>query len=328
MQTNVIETGKWERDLEIEVPAERMSKEMSSALRTYQKRLEVPGFRKGKVPLNLIEQRYGPAIRSGVIEDLLPKLLQEATQTAGINPAGTPRITKLEHEPGSALNFTASLDIWPEVELDSYEGLDISRVVHEITDDEMDEQLAELRNRQATERSVERALEKGDVLIADLQRLDDNGEPVEGDRYEERYFHVGNAEAPSPEFEEALVGINAGEERTIDFTYRDDLPNEELAGKEEHFLVTAREVRERSLPELDDEFAKDVGEQFENLDQLKDHVREQMTQRWDFMARQQMRGELMDGLLEKHEIEFPEGLIANYLESIRRERESQAQGQG
>ncbi|MDP7635374.1 MAG: trigger factor, partial [Candidatus Latescibacteria bacterium] len=279
MQTNLIETGKWERDLEVEIPTERMAKEMSSALRTYQKRLEIPGFRKGKVPLNLIEKRYGAAIRSGVIEDLLPRLLQEATQEAGLNPAGTPRITKLDHEPGEALSFTASLDIWPEVELDNTDGLELSRVVHEITDDEFDEQLTELRNRQATEKSVERALEKGDVLIADLQRLDDNGEPVEGDRFEERYFHVGNAEAPSPEFEESLVGMEAGEERAIDFTYRDDLPNEELAGKEEHFLVTAREVRERTLPELDDEFAKDVGEQFENLDQLKDHIRQQMTQR-------------------------------------------------
>ena len=327
MQTNLIETGKWERDLEVEIPAERMAKEMSSALRTHQKRLEIPGFRKGKVPLNLIEKRYGAAIRSGVIEDLLPRLLQEATQEAGLNPAGTPRITKLDHEPGEALSFTASLDIWPEVELDNTDGLELSRVVHEITDDELDEQLTELRNRQATEKSVERALEKGDVLIADLQRLDDKGEPVEGDRFEERYFHVGNAEAPSPEFEESLVGIEAGEERTIDFTYRDDLPNEELAGKEEHFLVTAREVRDRTLPELDDEFAKDVGEQFENLDQLKDHIRQQMTQRWEFMARQQMRGEIMDGLLERHEIEFPEGLINNYLESLRQEREAQGQGQ-
>ncbi|HJN27595.1 MAG TPA: trigger factor family protein, partial [Candidatus Latescibacteria bacterium] len=147
MQTNLIETGKWERDLEVEIPTERMAKEMSSALRTYQKRLEIPGFRKGKVPLNLIEKRYGAAIRSGVIEDLLPRLLQEATQEAGLNPAGTPRITKLDHEPGEALSFTASLDIWPEVELDNTDGLELSSVVHEITDDEFDEQLTELRNR-------------------------------------------------------------------------------------------------------------------------------------------------------------------------------------
>ena len=327
MQTNVIETGKWERDLEVEIPAERVAKELSAAIRTYQKRLEMPGFRKGKVPLTLIEKRYGDGIRAGVIEDLLPRLLQEAMQEAGLNPAGTPRITKLDHEPGEGLKFTASIDVWPEVELDNYEGLEISRVAHEITDEEIDEQLTELRGRQATEKSVERALEKGDVLIADLQRLED-GVAVVGDRYEERYFHIGNAEAPSPEFEEALIGITAGEERTIDFTYRDDLPNEELAGKQEHFMVTAREIRERELPELDDEFAKDVGEQFESLDQLKDHIRGQMTQRWEFMGRQQMRGELMDGLLNNHEIEIPEGLLTNYLESIRQEREEQANQQG
>ena len=236
--------------------------------------------------MRIIESRYGASIRSEVISDMLPTFLQEATHEAGLVPAAPPQISKLDHEPGSALVFTATLDIWPEIELETYEKLEITRMVHEVSDDEINEQLKELQNRQAAERAVERSLEKGDVLIADLQRLDDEGQPVADEKFDERYFLIGDENAPSPEFEEALVGISAGEERNVQFAYRDDLPNEELAGKTEHFAVKAREVRERTLPELDDEFAKDIGEQFQSLDDLRNNIKEQIAGRWNYMSQQ------------------------------------------
>ena len=327
MKTNVIEKGKWERDLEVEVPAERINREMTSAMRRHQKRLEIPGFRKGKVPLKVIEKRFGPSIRHGVIEDLLPTLIHEASEQAGLVPAGSPRITALGEPEGGGLTFTASIDIWPEVEVQGDESLEIEKVTHEVTDTEIDEQIEELRTRNASERSVERALASGDVLIADLQRLDEEGNAVEGEKYEERYFQIGAQDAPSPEFEEALIGIEAGQERKVSFSYRSDLPNEELAGKQEHFFVTAREVRERVLPEVDDEFAKDVGAQFDSLQALRDHIRGQMAERWNYMSRQKLRTDVMESLLKANEIELPGALVQNYVESMRREREKQQQGQ-
>ena len=321
MKTNVIEKGKWERELEVEVPAERVESETATAMRRYQKRLELPGFRKGKVPLRLIESRYGDSIRSDVIGDMLPALMQEAAREAGLVPAAPPRITKLEHEPGQPLSFTAAFDIWPEVEVEKHEGLEVTRMIHAVTDAEVDEQLTELQNRQAAEQTVERPLEKGDVLIADLQRIDESGVPIVGEKYEERYFLIGGDEAPSPEFEEALVGIAAGEERQVRFTYRDDLPNPELAGKEERFLVTAREVRERKLPELDDEFAKDLGDQFQSLEELRTHLRSQLESRWEYAGRQRLRGELIEALLKENPVELPDSLVENYIETMRRERE-------
>jgi len=321
LKTNVIEKGKWERELEVEVPAERVDSETATATRRYQKRLELPGFRKGKVPLKLIESRYGESIRSDVIGDMLPALMQEAAREAGLVPAAPPRITKLEAEPGQPLSFTAAFDIWPEVEIGKYEGLEVTKMVHEVTDEEMEEQLKELQNRQATEQPVERALETGDVLIADLQRTDEAGVAIVGERYEERYFLIGGEDAPSPEFEEALIGIAAGEERPVRFSYREDLPNPELAGKEERFQVTAREVRERKLPELDDEFAKDLGDQFNSLEELQEHLRSQLVSRWEYAARQRQRGELLEGLIKENPVELPDSLVDNYIETMRRERE-------
>ncbi|HCL26971.1 MAG TPA: trigger factor, partial [Candidatus Latescibacteria bacterium] len=328
LKTNVIEKGKWERDLEVEVPAERINREMTAAMRRYQKRLEIPGFRKGKVPLKVIEKRFGPSIRHGVIEDLLPALIREAAEQTGLVPAGSPRITALDEVEDGGLTFTASIDIWPEVEVQGDDVLELEQLAHEVTDAEIDEQIEELRGRNASERSVERALATGDVLIADLQRLDEEGTVVIGEKYEERYFQIGSDDAPSPEFEEALIGIEPGQERKVSFSYRSDLPNEELAGKEEHFEVKVREVRERVLPEVDDEFAKDVGAQFESLQALKDHIRSQMEERWQYMAKQKLRSDVMESLVQANEVELPPSLVQNYVESMRREREQQQQGQG
>ena len=323
MKTNVVEKSQWGRELEVVIEADRVDKELNRAYRNYQKRVEIPGFRKGKVPLRLIVSRYGASIRSEVISDMLPTFLEEATREAGLVPAAPPQIAKLDHEPGSELTFTATLDIWPEIELETYEGLEITRMVHEVTDDEIESQLNELQNRQAAERAVERPLERGDVLIADLQRLDEEGALVEGEKFEERHFHIGDENAPSPEFEEALIGISAGEERKVQFAYREDLPNEELAGKTEHFEVKAREVRERTLPELDDEFAKDLGEQFETLDDLRNNIKEQVAGRWDYMGQQRERSELVGQLIEKNAFELPDSMIENFLHSMRQQDQNQ-----
>ncbi len=323
MKINVTEKGQWGREIEVEVEASRVEKELDKALRKYQRQLEIPGFRKGKVPLKVVKSRFGESIRGEVIGDLLPALVEEATREAGLAPAAPPQISKLDHEPGGDLTFTATLDIWPEIEVENYEKLDATRMVHEVADEEITEQLEELRRRQATEQAVERPLGKGDVLIADLQRLDEGAVPVIGERFEERYFLIGDENAPSPEFEEGLVGMIAGQERKVSFSYREDLPNEELAGKTEHFDVTAREVRERSLPELDDEFAKDVGEQFQTIAELREHISNQIQERWSAMAEQLLRSDLVGQLIEKNEFELPESMVENYLKSMKREQQAQ-----
>ena len=323
MKTNVVEKGQWGREIEVEIAPDRMEKELNRAYRNYQKRVEVPGFRKGKVPLRIIEARYGESIRGEVISDMLPTFLEEATREAGLVPAAPPKISKLDHEPGAALIFTATLDIWPEIELETYEKLEFTRMAHEIADDEVDAQLQELQGRQAAEIAVERPLGKGDVLIADLQRLDEGGTPIIGEKFEERYFLIGDENAPSPEFEEALVGISAGDERNVQFSYREDLPNEELQGKTEHFAVTAREVRERTLPELDDEFAKDVGEQFQTLEDLRNNIKQQIEERWQYMAKQRERNELISQLIEKNPFDLPESMVENYLDTMQRQNQNQ-----
>lgn len=323
MKTNVIETGEWERELEVEIPADRIDAAVANATKKYRKQLEIPGFRKGKVPIRLVEARYGTSIRESVISDLLPALMSEAAEEAGLVLAATPKITKLEHEPGQPLSFTVSMDIWPKVAVDAVEGLRLTKLIHEVSDEEIEGQLKELHGRHATERPAERPLVKGDVLIADLQRIDEAGIPIVGEKFEERYFLIGDENAASPEFDESVLGISAGDVRKVQFSYRSDLENRELAGKTERFEVTSKEVRERTLPKLDDEFAKDVGDQFQTLDELRDHIRSQIEGRWKYISRQSARGELMDGLIRANSFSLPDSLVDNYMDAAKRDREEE-----
>ncbi len=326
VRTNVIEKGQWERELEVEVPAERIDSEVATAFRRYRKRLEIPGFRKGKVPMKVIESRYGPSIRHEVVSRMLPDLVQEAAQSADIVPASTPTITLSDHEPGKPLTFKATMDIWPQIDVENYERLAVSRMTHEVSDEEVDRELEKLRERNATEMSVERPLEKGDVLVADLQGLNEDGVALIGDRYEERYFLIGSDDAPSPEFEEALIGIGPGEERRVDFSYREDLPNKELAGQKRSFNVTVREIRERTLPVLDDEFAKDLGDQFDGLEGLREYLRRQLQETWDSLARRKERSDLVDGLIRGNPFDLPDRLVESYIERVKEERDADGDG--
>ena len=326
VRTNVIEKGQWERELEVEVPAERIDSEVATAFRRYRKRLEIPGFRKGKVPMKVIESRYGPSIRHEVVSRMLPDLVQEAAQSADIVPASTPTITLSDHEPGKPLTFKATMEIWPQIDVENYERLAVSRMTHEVSDEEVDRELEKLRERNATEMSVERPLEKGDVLVADLQGLNEDGVALIGDRYEERYFLIGSDDAPSPEFEEALIGIGPGEERRVDFSYREDLPNKELAGQKRSFNVTVREIRERTLPVLDDEFAKDLGDQFDSLEGLRQYLRRQLQETWDSLARRKERSDLVDGLIRGNPFDLPDRLVESYIERLKEERDADGDG--
>tara|TARA_B100000902_G_scaffold377143_1_gene409077 strand:- start:621 stop:1880 length:1260 start_codon:yes stop_codon:yes gene_type:complete len=325
LKTKITEISEWGRRLEVEIEAEKVDKESEKALKQYQRRLELPGFRKGKVPMRIVESRYGESIRNEVVGRMLPEFLQEAARAEQLTPVAPPQITEMNDEIGSPLTFTAELDIWPDIQLEHTKGLKVTRSLHEVTDEEVDTQLREFQSRQASERSVDRALEGGDVLIADLQRLDENGEFIDGEKFEERYFVIGEDNAPSPEFEEALLGSVAGEERKVEFSYRDDLPNEELAGKTEYFMVSVREVRERILPDLDDDFAKDIGEQFATLKDLRSHLEMEISGRWEQMSQQRERSDLITELIEKNPFELPQSMIENYLKTMK-ERSREQQG--
>ena len=315
MKVEVTESGTWRRTLEVEAPAEAVEERFEAAYRNYSKTLNLPGFRKGRVPVRIVRARFGKAIQGEVLPKLIEEFYQEACETEGLTPISDVSIEEMDFDEGQPLRFKASVDVKPEPHVEHYRGLRVTRPVFRVEESHEEEQLRQLQEQNATEQVVERPAALGDVLLADIQELDASGLPIIGRRQENSTLYIGNPNATNHDLDNQLVGIAVGEERRIRLTQSEDHPDPEQAGQEIRFQVTVKEVRERNVPELDDEFAKDMGD-FESLDALKTRIREDLQGRADYTSRMRLQENLIDALIRENEVEIPESMVTNYLDNL------------
>ncbi len=315
MKVQMTESGAWRRTLEVEVPTEAVEERFEAAYKTYSKSLNLPGFRKGKVPVNIVKARFGKAIQGEVLQKLMEEFYREASQAQDLHPVSEATIEEVDYDEGRPLKFKASVDIKPEFQAEGYKNLKVTRPTFKMEETYLEEQLHYLQNQNATEQVVDRPADLGDVLVADIQELDATGLPIIGSRQEDRTFQIGGPDGSNHDLDNQLVGIASGEERRVRLTHAEDHHNPDLAGQEVGFQVTAKEVRERNLPELDDEFAKDVGE-FESLEDLKTRIRDDLQARSDYTSRKRLEENIIDALIRGNDFEIPESMVDNYLNSL------------
>ena len=331
MNVQVTESGPWRRTLEIEAPAEDVDKRLNDAYRKYSKTLNLPGFRKGKVPLSVIKRQFGPAIKGEVVQEMVEEFYREASEAEGIQPVSQASIDDIDFEEGQPLVFKASVDIRPEITVETYKGLRVTRPVFAVEDEHVEGRLRYMQEESATEQAVERAAEVDDVVFADVEELDESGSPVADHKSEDQSIRLFKTEDDKPtELAEQLMGIAAGEAREITITRpvqdehdhgdhgdHEDHEDHEEEPKEETamFRVTAKEVRERELPELNDELAQNIGG-VETLDELKTQIRAEMQAQYDQAIRQRVEEGLMDALIEGNPFEVPDSMIETYLEGM------------
>ena len=342
MNVQVTESGPWRRTLEIEAPAEDVDKRLDDAYRKYSKTLDLPGFRKGKVPLSVIKRQFGPAIQGEVVQEMVEEFYREASEAEGIQPVSQASIDDINFEEGQPLVFKASVDVRPEITVETYKGLRVTRPVFAVEDEHVEGRLRYMQEESAAEQAVERAADLDDVVFADVEELDEDGSPVADHRSDDQSIRLFKTEDDKPtELAEQLMGIAAGEIREVavtrpvqdDHDHEDcDHDHEEHEGHdhddhdhEEHdeepkeetvmFRVTAKEIRERELPELNDELAQDVGG-VETLDELKTQIRNEMQTQYDHAIRQRVEEGLMDALIEGNPFEVPDSMVENYLEGM------------
>ena len=334
MNVQVTESGPWRRTLEIEAPAEDVDKRLNDAYRKYSKTLNLPGFRKGKVPLSVIKRQFGPAIKGEVVQEMVEEFYREASEAEGIQPVSQASIDDIDFEEGQPLVFKASVDIRPEITVETYKGLRVTRPVFAVEDEHVEGRLRYMQEESATEQAVERAAEVDDVVFADVEELDESGSPVADHKSEDQSIRLFKTEDDKPtELAEQLMGIAAGEAREITITRpvqdehdhdheghdhdHDDHEDHDEEPKEETamFRVTAKEVRERELPELNDELAQNIGG-VETLDELKTQIRAEMQAQYDQAIRQRVEEGLMDALIEGNPFEVPDSMIETYLEGM------------
>ncbi len=308
MQTTVTELPDSKVKIDAEVGADELAQRLDRAAAALAGEIKVPGFRKGKVPPQLVIQRVGrEAVLEEALRDSLPEWYEQALLESGVTPVGDPKLDVDALPPeGEDLRFTIEVGVRPKAQLGDYKGLEVGRPELEVPDEAVQSELDRLREGFASLAPVERPASPGDSLLIDFEGAID-GEPFEGSQSKDFLIELG-AEGLLPEFDAALAGAAAGDHREVQVTFPDDHRPDELAGKTATFQVTVNEVREKNLPELDDEFAAEASE-FETLDELRDHIRGQISEAFERRADAEFREAAVDAAAAQATLEIPHDLV-------------------
>lgn len=308
------------RELDLEIPAENVQKTTEKIAKDLARVARVPGFRPGKAPVTLIRRRFADEIKGEVLESLVPEFVQQALTEKKLNPITRPEIDKVDFTEAGPLKFRASFEVLPDFELGDYKDLKIELETSEVDDAEIDKTLEEMRQRAATYAPVEgRGAQDGDYVQAKLMGTPSGGgDPVRSDNVT---CHIG-AEETLPAFSQNLRGASAGETRRFETKYPDDYPDPKLAGKSYNFAVEVRSIKEKKLPELNDEFVKDLGEGAlgaTTLGELRDKIRERLNAARDEQQRAQANEKILEELVKRHDFPVPHALIEHQMD-VRLER--------
>ncbi|MDX1579272.1 MAG: trigger factor [Gemmatimonadota bacterium] len=277
------------------------------------KTVRLKGFRKGKVPLKVVEERYGPVIDERTLTTLVNEGFRAAVAEHDLETIGEPGVADVEYEPGEQLSFSVEVEVMPEIELGRTGGFRLEKPEIEVAEEEVDEILESLRSDHAVLEPVERAPEAGDVVSVLIRSSDDA--PEESEVEERPYrFELGEGHA-IPDVEEAILTLEPGQEGEFDVTYPDDFGSEALAGRTRRLTIRLVDVRSKRLPELDDDFALEVGD-FDSFEALREAVREDVVAHKEHEAREALREALIDRIIEANAFEVPPSLTSRYLDRV------------
>jgi trigger factor len=315
------------REIQVEIPVEVVAGETETLVSKYQRTARIPGFRKGKVPATIIRQRFAEDLKSEVVETLVPKYFHQETEKQGLNPVSQPKVSDLHVHDGEPLRFKATFEVLPEIELAGYRDLAPEKPEITVTDEEVQESLNRLTEQQATYAAVEdRPLQDGDYAQVSFTGTPQaapapEGEAASADKaapaaqpinVEEVMVEIGGSNTVK-EFTENLRGAAPGEERTFSVVYPEDFADQRLAGKTFGYTVRIKAVKQKTLPEQNDEFAKQVGD-FENLEVLRTRIREGLTAEKEHEADRAAKEKIIAELEKRHDFPVPDALVEQQID--------------
>jgi trigger factor len=297
--------------IEVSVPVEVVDAEAEKVAGQFQRKARIQGFRPGKAPLSMIRKSFQPDIRQKVVENLIPQYLDRQFEEEHLKVVSRPDITNVHFAPGEPLVFKAEFEVAPEFELGEYRGLEVPYAEPVVTDEDVDRRLEEMREQRASFLNVDpRPLEDGDFAVLSLESLRGVDEPVKSD---EMTLELGGKDT-LPAFTEGLRGASPGDEKDLEVVYPDDYSPEKLAGKTVVFHIHVKGVRRKELPELNDEFAKDLGD-FRSLDELKQAIRKNIFGQREFEAQQTAKNQLVEKLVDAHSFPIPQVYVDRQIET-------------
>lgn len=312
-----------QRELNIEIPVDVVKAESDSIVNRYQKLARIPGFRKGKVPASIVRQRFAEEIKNDVVDALVPRYFRDEAKKHNLAPVSQPRVTDLHYHEGEPLRFKASFEILPDFTVAPYQDIRVTTLDTNVTDEDVNTALNNLRDQHATYTAVEedRPLADGDFAVASFKGTPKDGEgdaeskPVEVD---EIMVEIGGQNT-IPEFSENLRGAKSGEQRTFEVKYADDFSDKRLAGKTMTYEVNIKGVKTRSVPELNDDFAKELSGDFNTVDDLRNRLRENMKAEREHEAEHQGKDKLVEELVKRNDFPVPEAMVNDQID-LRLER--------
>ena len=326
-----IKDSATKREIQVEIPVEDVARQTDSLIQKYQKVARIPGFRRGHVPASIIRQRFSEEIKTDMVEALVPRFFRQEAERLSLHPVSQPRVTDLHLHDGEPLRFKAAFEVLPEIKLQGYKELRADKPEIAVSEADVEQAFADLRERHASFNPVEgRALADGDFAQVSLdghpkaEPASGEGKPGEGKPAEGQPVHMDEVlveiagKNTMPEFTEHLRGTNPGDERTFDVSYPEDTQDKRLAGKTFSYAVKVQAIKQKSLPELNDEFAKQLG-QFQTMDDVRKAIREQMEAERKHEAEHAAKEKLVGELIQRNDFEVPDSLIEQQID-IRLER--------
>jgi trigger factor len=298
--------------LEISIPAAEVESETGRVTAEIQKKAKLPGFRPGKAPTSLIRKQFAAEIRQEVMENLIPKYLQQQVEAENLNLVGRPDIVDVHLHDGEPLTFKAKFEVIPEIELQDYRDVEVPYADPQVTDEDVEKRILELREQKAQYVNVDpRPIADGDFAVVALESVAGvSGEPVKQD---EMVLEIGGADTFEA-FTEHLRGLTPGDEKEFEVSYPADYGAPRLAGKAVTFHATVKGIRRKELPDLNDEFAQDLGD-YRNVEELTDAVRKSIYAQREFRAKDDAKNKIVDNLVERHDFPVPVTFVDRQIQS-------------
>ena len=310
MKTELVDVNETRRQLTVEIPVGDVESAIERVTRDYAKSARLPGFRPGRVPPGVVRQRFRAQILHDVAHDLIPKSIDEVLSSKGVEPVDTPDVKDVVVEEGKPLSFTATFDVVPDFDPGDFGDVQLRRQPVVVHDDAVQQTLERLRERAARYEPVEGGVAEGHTLVIDLERRPTNadGTVAPADTHEKVSIEMG-APANPPGFDAEVMGMTVGDSRTFTLAYPADYAVSEMAGTSVGYTVTLKELRRRVVPELDDEFAKDLGEDIDSIDALRGRVRADLEAESKDASDRQLRADLLKQVAKRLPFDVPAALV-------------------
>lgn len=317
MQVSLETTSGLERRLTVGIPADVVDQEVAKRLKDAAKNVRINGFRKGKVPFKVVKQRFGAGVRQEVLGDTIQRSFYDAVRQESLRPAGQPNIEAKQMDEGKDVEYVATFEVYPEVDLQGLEDLEITRYETDIVDADVDKMIETLQKNQASWEVADRACEEGDQVVIDFEGKID-GEPFEGGSATGHTLVLGSG-AMIPGFEDGIVGLKAGESKTVPVTFPESYQVEKLRGANADFEITVSEVSSQILPELNDEFFAKFGVAEGGEEKFRADVLENMEREKQRATKARIKDQVMSSLLKANPVDLPAALVSSEIDALRQQ---------